>query len=327
MPPQRPRKSGAGKALLVVGILGVLLVGGALIAVKLAHSGGPAVAEPAATTSATETVPTATSATKPGPFPTTSYATPSTTSYTPPPRPLSETNPAKYNATSRLYKTGVMRSVNCKLAKSSPGAGGSTALAYYKVVKACLDRAWPRAVAASGGRFRSPGMVIYAGTTSSPCGIDTNRSFYCGGNHVIYMNATYDIDFRSNPALARMNGAFTVAHEYAHSVQWMTGIGGAYTNLYYKSNSKALTYQLSRRLELQASCLGNVFLGANRNSLPISGYAYQMWLYDVNNSGDRPPYPPDHGTPKNHGMWSRAAFASRNPASCNTWSAGPAKVS
>jgi predicted metalloprotease len=292
----------------------VVAAGGVFLFVKLAQGGGeePTVAAP----------PTVTTSVRP----TTAVPTPTKkTTTTAPPKPV-QINPATYNATHRLYKTGAMRTVNCKQAKTGPG-NGAQASAYFKAIKACLDHAWPRQVAAAGGRFRSPGLVVWGGSVNTPCGSGPGRSFYCPTTHTIYMESPSVIAFyKQNPTFGRMVGSFTVAHEYGHSVQWMTGLGEAYEKLRYDATTDGQLL-LSRRLELQASCLGNVFLGSNRGSYGITGYAYQMWLYDVNNSGDRPPYPRDHGSTTSHGAWSRAAFASRNPASCNTWSASPARVS
>lgn len=315
MPPQPPRKKSGGAALLIVALVAVVAAGGVFMVIKLKQSDGhiPTAAAPPTTTSATI------------PAPTRAVPTRKTTT-TAPPKPVQSVNPATYNATHRLYKTGVMRTVNCKQARTGLG-NGAQAAAYFKSIKTCLDRAWPRQVAASGGRFRSPGLVVWGGTVNTPCGSGPGRSFYCPTTHTIYLESPSIISFyKQNPTFGRMVGSFTMAHEYAHSVQWMTGLGEAYEKLRYDATD-AGQLQLSRRLELQASCLGNVFLGSNRGSYGITGYAYQMWLYDVNGSGDRPPYPRDHGSTTNHGAWSRAAFASRNPASCNTWSASPARVS
>jgi predicted metalloprotease len=321
--PQPPRKKSGGAALLIVALVAVVAAGGVFLVVKLTQGSGdgPTAAAPATTTSAT-TEPTAAHPTVPAK---TTAPPPTRATTTAPKKPVA-VNPATYNAAHRLYKTGAMRTVNCKQAKTGPG-NGAQALAYAKSIKACLDRAWPRQVAAAGSRFRSPGLVVWGGTVNTPCGSGPGRSFYCPTTHTVYLETPSLIAFyKQNPTFGRMITSFTMAHEYAHGVQWMTGLGQAYTELRYDADA-AGQLQLSRRLELQASCLGNVFLGANRGSYGINGYAYQMWLYDVNNSGDRPPYPRDHGSTTNHGAWSRAGFASRNPASCNTWAVSPARVS
>ncbi|MFI5696571.1 neutral zinc metallopeptidase [Kribbella sp. NPDC051586] len=316
MPPQPPRKKkSGGTAVLIVALIAAVATGGVFTVIKLKHSNGhiPTAAAPPTTRTT-------------APRPTRAVPTKKTTTTTPT-KPARTVNPATYNATHRLYKTGAMRTVNCKQAKTGPG-NGAQALAYFKSIKACLDRAWPKQVAAAGGRFDRPGLVLWGGTVDTPCGsAGPGRSFYCSATHTIYMEVPSAVSYyKENPTFGRMADSFTMAHEYGHSVQWMTGIGQAYDKLRYDASSDG-QLQLSRRLELQASCLGNVFLGANRSSYHITGYAYQMWLYDVNGSGDRPPYPRDHGSTTNHGAWSRAAFASRNPASCNTWSASPARVS
>jgi hypothetical protein len=82
-------------------------------------------------------------------------------------------------------------------------------------------------------------------------------------------------------------------------------------------------------MELQASCLGDVFLGANRGSYGLNGQLYAQWLYIVNYSGDENARggPRDHGSRASHGFWARRGFAARNPASCNTFVAPANKVS
>ncbi|WP_405064168.1 neutral zinc metallopeptidase [Kribbella sp. NBC_01505] len=324
MPPQqRPPKR--GKAGLVFALLALIAAGGLVIAVKILQSGS----DDAATTSP---VPTTRYTPLPPRSPSVPVATtaptqpPPTTKSTPP--PLSQTDPLKYIATHRLYKSGPMRSVNCKESKGGlrtvSAAGG-----YYKTIKACLDRAWPRQVSASGARFQAPALIVFNTHAQSPCGdSDRGLSFYCSSNHSIYMRASNEVaGWKQNPAFTRALATHTVAHEYAHAMQESTGIMAAYTRARYQQGTQAGRLEMNRRMELQASCLGNVFLGSNRSSYPITGEAYRQWLYIVNNSGDiNPNIPADHGTTASHGYWSRGGFTARNPSKCNTYSAGPAKV-
>ncbi|TCN40837.1 hypothetical protein EV644_105121 [Kribbella orskensis] len=66
---------------------------------------------------------------------------------------------------------------------------------------------------------------------------------------------------------------------------------------------------------------------SNRRSYGLTGLLYNQWLYVVNNSGDVPYLPRDHGSKKSHGFWGRRGFNGRNPAVCNTFAAPGSQVS
>ena len=114
-------------------------------------------------------------------------------------------------------------------------------------------------------------MVSWVGAANSPCGnSDRSLSFYCPSNHMIYMDVADDVAYwKRNPHFTRALATHTVAHEYGHGLQQMTGILPAFYRFRYAAPTEAARLLVNRRMELQASCLGNVFLGANRNSYPI----------------------------------------------------------
>lgn len=331
--PPPPKKRGVAVVFGILGGLIVLGVAGVTIASYVLKNDEPTVTRPAVVPSE-----------GPGPFPTTTKATRptagptgrATTRRPTAPVPTRTTTPPKPRLTAnqvvtahRLYKTGVQRPVGCRESKAGL-ATASKATAYYRSVKQCLDRAWPRQIVASGYQFRTPGLYVFAGRATSPCGSTTDgRSFYCPSNHVIYMEMASDMNFyRQNQAFGRAVATQTVAHEYGHAIQGMTRILAAnYALQYDVSGAKKL--ELNRRMELQASCLGDVFLGANRGSYGLNGQLYAQWLYIVNNSGDENARggPRDHGRRASHGYWARRGFAARNPAACNTFVAPANRVS
>ncbi|GAA1705791.1 neutral zinc metallopeptidase [Kribbella yunnanensis] len=325
MPPQQKPPRKRGLAFLVFGLLAVIAAGGVLIAVKIVQAGNEEAATntpaPSRWTPPQRTLPVRTPS-----MPVATTARPTATKTTP--RPLSQTDPLKYVATHRLYKSGPMRSVNCKESKGGMRTLSQTAT-YYKTLMNCLNRAWPRQVSASGARFEAPRLIVFNTQVQSPCGnSDRGLSFYCSSSHGVYMRASNEVaNWKTNPGFTRALATHTVAHEYAHAMQESTGIMSAYERVRYNQPTSARRLEMNRRMELQASCLANVFLGANRNSYPLKGESYRNWLYIVNNSGDVDPrFPADHGTPGSHGYWSRGGFAAHNPSKCNTFSAGPAKV-
>lgn len=308
----------------MVGILGGLFllgVAGLVIAVNVVRNDRPTVTSPAysPTTGATQLPPLPTK-------PTARPTRPVPTKTTPTAKPPTDNQIVTAN---RIYKTGVQRPVGCRESK----VGLSTATKagqYYQQIKACLDRAWPRQIVAAGYKWRTPGLYAFGSRANTPCGSTTDgRSFYCPTNHIIYMHAPGDVaSFRSLPAFGRAAASQTVAHEYGHAMQGLTGILSSTYRLQYDAGS-AKILELNRRMELQASCLGDVFIGANKGSYGLKGQLYAQWLYIVNGSGDENARggPRDHGSRASHGYWARRGYAARNPAFCNTFVAPAGQVS
>ncbi|TDD46009.1 hypothetical protein E1263_37450 [Kribbella antibiotica] len=230
-------------------------------------------------------------------------------------------------ARNKLYKSGVQASVNCREPKARP-SGMPGARQYYAGVVACLNRAWPAQVRKSGVAFQAPKVMAFWGSVNTPCSGNAPSSFYCSANHTIYMDAKTDIEhYRKYPqayqrVYRRANMADTVAHEYGHHIQALTGILAAQNRIRYES-SYATSLEMSRRKEIQATCFGHVFLGANRRTYPVAGMFKQQLDWLSANSGDE--YGPvrDHGSKAIQPYWANRGFKSRNPALCNTFVAGP----
>ncbi|TDD14156.1 hypothetical protein E1218_33460 [Kribbella turkmenica] len=235
----------------------------------------------------------------------------------------------------RIYKTGVQRTVNCR--ESSARANSpANARKYYTQILSCLNRAWPRQVALSGKTFAPPRMIAFTGPVSTPCSGNAPSSFYCSANRTIYMDATTDLkryrqflgygNRSTAMAFLRADMSDTMAHEYGHHLQHLTGILRASSNIQYERSGDA-ALQMSRRLELQATCLGGVFLGANKSSYGLNGGLFKSqldWLHA--HQGD------EYGTRRDHGSravvprWAAAGFKTRSPASCNTYLAAATYV-
>ncbi|GAA1545219.1 neutral zinc metallopeptidase [Kribbella lupini] len=332
--PQPPKKRrGAGIVVLAVvgglAVLGAVVVGvGFSLAGKADSSATPPVAQPSyePTVEDSPTVPEATSE-PPVTRPTTKPTTRPTTKPSPKPAPV--LTPWQIASANKLYRTGTQASVGCRESRSGLGNQAGS-LAYYRSLRACMDRAWRRHVTAAGYQFRPPGLISIATNGSSPCGTAIQAlAFYCPTNHTMYMKADLDIEYwKQSQTFSRAVGSHAAAHEYGHAVQQMTGILRASRRLGYNASSKAAELEVDRRLELQASCLGNLFLGANKASYGIRGALRTQWLYVVNNTGDRADTGArDHGSTRNHGIWSRRAFDRPNLAVCNTYTAPSSQVS
>lgn len=223
----------------------------------------------------------------------------------------------------RLYRVGAMTSAGCAPASQTPLDNSANLLAYYQSTLTCLDRAWKGSwtkLRKAGVRFRAPEVKVHNGTSSSPCGTPGRLSFYCGKNKTIYM---YDAEIvdpwnayagdEYSHGLTRLAATHTLAHEYGHHVQQLAGILRAIGPRYQG--------RIERRAELQASCLGNVWLSAQRDAYPIlADYAQrpELWRYiSVSN----------HGSLGNQAYWTDRGYASSKPGDCNTFKAPGGKVS
>ncbi|WBQ04548.1 neutral zinc metallopeptidase [Kribbella sp. CA-293567] len=234
-----------------------------------------------------------------------------------------------------IYATGVQRPVGCQ-ESPVPLSKQANVQAYYSNVVACLNKAWAPQVEAAKDPFTPPRLNFWSGVVQSPCATGSSVSFYCGPNRTVYLKFTDDIKLwtrspdAANRAFARMWATYTAGHEYAHHLQQLTGIMAAAQQLQYDAPDQDARLELSRRVELQASCLSAVFTGANRTSYGINGLdltIYQNYVQaqtgDENNRGG----PRDHGGRANHLYWTGRGFTTLDSVSCNTFTATAGKVS
>ncbi len=248
--------------------------------------------------------------------------------------PQSQANTRTVTAAA-LYSTGKQASVGCqesKVALNNP----ANVQTYYRNLVSCLDKAWEPKVKAAKDTFAAPRLLFWTGTAQSPCAGGASVSFYCGANQTLYLKYTDDIKLWSrspdgaNRAFARMWATYTAGHEFAHHLQQLTGILPAARALQYDAPDADTRLELTRRLELQASCLSAVFSGANRISYGIDGLdltIYKNYVQaqtgDENNRGG----PRDHGARASHLYWTGRGFTTLDSVSCNTFTASASKVS
>ncbi|GAA0599032.1 neutral zinc metallopeptidase [Kribbella sandramycini] len=340
--PRPPRKKGsAGKAaLIVLGVIGVAVAGMVGLSAALKDAGSSYSSDPtpsytySPTTSPTTTQPTAGPPT-PVASPTTTKPVPVATRPTAPrttkPKPKKpQVSDLDRVARNRVYKSaGTMRSVGCRESSARPATAAGAKVNYRNLIN-CLNRSWPAMVQRSGVTFRPPRLMTFTGTVQSPCGAwsDTGPPFYCPSNGTIYMNITEDTRNYALPndydkVWARMWMLHQLAHEYGHHVQNLTGIMGATHQLQYEAPTRAKELEWSRRLELQASCFGDIFIGSNRSSYPITGQSKFQWNFLIGAWTD---HNNDHGDGVNHKYWALRGWNSRNPSVCNTFTASSRRV-
>jgi predicted metalloprotease len=221
----------------------------------------------------------------------------------------------------KLYKVAPMAAAGCPGASAIPLDTTADLQAYYASVLACLDAAWAptlKPLKKAGVRFKAPKLAVYSGRVKTPCRPAALISFYCPVNKKIYMyadeitrpwNSGTDPVLRANVKLAATH---TLAHEYGHHVQQLTGIFPAISRRYRGA--------VERRSELQASCLADVFLSAQRAAYPISAESAahpEFWRYIV---------VANHGSQVSQQRWTESGYATAQPGACNTFRAPAALV-
>jgi len=282
-------------------LLGVLVVGAAVAGIAL--HGGPVKAE----ASASKPTTVAAVAVSPGP---------AATDWVDNEAPLTD------NA---LYRAGRVPAVGCRLPTARLASSVAVA-AYARGMLSCLNRSWNSALTRAGFYFTAPAFTVYKGKASSPCeGSDDVVAFYCSMDHKIYLNwADYSSKRRDEQPYVQGALMDVMAHEYGHHVQELVGIGAFYDDRYDQETGD-VQLEDSRRMELQASCFGAAFLGADKHALDLVGERL-FGLQDEQYSGDEPGDERDHGSAASNQFWTSSAFESGSPRSCNTWKAAATLV-
>lgn len=195
---------------------------------------------------------------------------------------------------------------------------GSTASlkSFHRAMAACADRFWAARFAAAGLTYSPPTVTVTTGS-DSVCGkITSNGAQYCPAQRTIAIRIMRN-DLRDP---FRMNIAHSVAHEWGHHVQQLTGILDAQNALYWPASSGARTL-LSHRLEMQAECYAGVFYSATLTSIRPD-VTWREWIDAVG----RADYSKIHGRPRNLAYWQNRGYRGGSTAACDTWTAPKGRV-
>jgi predicted metalloprotease len=216
-----------------------------------------------------------------------------------------------------LYQVGAVPPAGCAAWSQVELGTFDGVRAFYESVVPCLDAAWAQVV---------PGLTpalltVFTGPApADSCSPGSEYSFYCPGNGTIFMYADemiapwnqYAGDEFSH-GITRLAAAWVIAHEYGHHLQNVAGIFGALEPDWPGSETE-------RRLELQASCLADVFLSSQRDAYPV---AEQYWEWQDNWRATRLA---NHGSPENHRIWVDRGRQGADPGACNAFAAPSADV-
>jgi hypothetical protein len=227
-----------------------------------------------------------------------------------------------------FYSAGRLASVGCRERQAALNKP-SAVQAYYSNLVACLNEAWAAKVRAAQHTFTPPDVVFWRGYLQSPCATGSVVAFYCGANRTLYFR--YDDATklwnrsagRSGREFVRMQATGTAAHLFGHHVQQLAGILAAAQRLEYDAPNADARLGLGRRTELQASCLGAAFIGANRLPYGITGHLLTIYRRYVVAGGAVL----DQGSRATRLYWAQRGLNSTDVASCNTFKASTNKVS
>ncbi|ADB30381.1 protein of unknown function zinc metallopeptidase putative [Kribbella flavida DSM 17836] len=222
-----------------------------------------------------------------------------------------------------LYRAGRLPAARCKAPRYAV-TSVATARTFYTELLRCMNKAWQPVIRKAGFTFQPPKLVVTNGQSpSSPCEFADGQAYYCHGT--ISMDAAPDLaGMELQPVSTKIWMAFNFGHEYGHHVQVLTGMLEANYERGLTLNGVEVALEESRRVELQASCLSGVFLGADRASIPVTA-DWRERYQSIVGTGNDPER--DHGSPKNHERWSLAGLDAADPAACNTYVAASAQVS
>ncbi|WP_238161962.1 neutral zinc metallopeptidase [Kribbella antibiotica] len=293
---QPPKRRGGGVRLIVFSISVLMFLGVSLVViVALLGRGSDATADPGVT--GPSIVPTAT------------------------------TKPQKGTAedfllNANIYRTGPLPVQNCKAENLGNGSLASQKV-YYQKLFACLNDAWRPIFKEIGQEKPDPGLVVFDKPVVTPCGSFKPLSgrvlaFYCYGNQVMYTDVLQmNKAFGSQQDLAYL---MTIAHEYGHHVQGVSGL--FYARAVYLQDHPEQKLESSRRNELQASCFAGVFSKAVEQSYPLTGRLDEFKEQSSNSFGESPDTPEDertHGLATSQGFWIQNGFNIGANKACNTF--------
>jgi predicted metalloprotease len=223
-----------------------------------------------------------------------------------------------------VYRAGGLGQVDCPAEKLGNGSLAAQKVYYQELFK-CLNDAWRPVFEKLGDSKPDPGLVVFDKPVNTPCGAFKPMSgrvlaFYCYGNQVMYTDVKQmNKAFGSKQDLAYL---MTIAHEYGHHVQGVTGL--FYARAVYLQDHPEQKLESSRRNELQASCFAGVFSKAVEQSYPLTGRLEEFEYQASNSFGESPSTPEDqrtHGLSTSQGFWIMNGFNIGETKACDTFAA------
>ncbi len=232
------------------------------------------------------------------------------------------------DVTPLLQDPGAQTSAPAELTEADRAAGE-----FVSVTLADTEEVWAAVFREQLGRtYRPATLVLFKGTTSSPCGSASGATgpFYCPGDKKAYLDTDFFVTMeRRLGAKGDFAAAYVVAHEIGHHVQNELGILGK-ANQIRQQVSQEESNAISVRVELQADCLSGIwareaaqsFGSIDRGDLEEAVNAARQIGDDTlqANAGQRPmPHTFTHGTSEQRSRWFVTGLQSGKLADCDTF--------
>ena len=199
-------------------------------------------------------------------------------------------------------------------------------------VLATTETVWAREFSVQVGRpYRAPVMVLFSGTTQSPCGSASGATgpFYCPADNKAYLDTAFFTTMRDRlGAGGDFAAAYVIAHEVAHHVQNELGVL-AQVQQARRSATQTEANALTMRSELMADCLSGIWARnvgdlMERGDLQEALNAARMIGDDhLQRQAGRVPQPHTftHGTSEQRARWFERGYDSGNIRDCDTFAA------
>lgn len=219
-------------------------------------------------------------------------------------------SPRSAAATNRVYEETGPVDARCDTLPKDVDADPATSL---RALSKCLDRMWAATLEQADLDYERPREVrLVATRDKAACGIEDHdwAGIYCLQERVV--NVLIE-DWHTFPMM------FTLAHEYAHHIQEISGIAD-------QRGSEVFDDAWSRRLELQADCLAAVTL---RTSWPNPLESFRRTARDRSGATGESEdgYLQSHGSGASSAAWMLRGGRAGTMAACNTWGAPADQVS
>ncbi len=225
---------------------------------------------------------------------------------------------------SPMYGAGRLEEMDCPAERLGNGNLPAQKRYFQKLFK-CLNDGWRPTLDKAGFKQPDPGLVVFDKPVSTPCGNFAPLSgrvlaFYCYGNNVMYT----DVQQMTKAFGAKEDLAYlmTIAHEYGHHIQGVSGL--FYARMSYLQDHPDEKLDSSRRNELQASCFAGVFSKAVEKSYPLTNRRREFDYQASNSFGDSASTPEEertHGKATSQGFWIVNGFNIGETKACNTFAA------
>jgi uncharacterized protein len=220
-------------------------------------------------------------------------------------------------------------SASTRQPSSQQGAGGN---AFLREVFDDVQTMWRRDFEDGGVDYRPARLTIFTDRIQTACGTQSASSgpFYCPADRGVYLDSRFFdvLASRAGVSLGDFARAYVVAHEVAHHVQFVLGIGQRLNAT--DQRDPAGKNARSVRFELQADCLAGVWIHSRYQSGELS----QSDLDDALNAaavvgsdfqqlratGTIRPEDWTHGSSSQRRHWLTVGYDEGDPGACDTFS-------